>query len=410
MIKIRNLILIISILTTTYCRSQIIFEQGYLINEDDQKIECLIKNIEWKNNPTSFEYRISENSEIFIGTIRDIKEFGIIGFSKYVRAVVKIDQSSESLNNLTKDKKPELRDEQLFLKVLVEGRASLFQYEDSKRTKFFIGSDVSGIEQLIYKRYFISQSRVGENNQFRQQIFLVMRGGNIDQDEIERIKYNKKDLVRLFDKYNKSDTEKHLNFVEQTNKNDYTLAIRPGLNFTNLSIDNSSSNTFDVEFESSLAFRFGIENEFILPFNKNKWSLIVEPTYQYYKSEKFIERNSGSGDDIIAQINFKSLEIPIGIRHYFFLKNGSKIFINTTYNLEFYPKTTITFVSTSGVMLNSLDVEVLYNFGLGIGYTIKDRYNLEIRHQTNQHILREYLSWRSNFQTLSIIFSRSLFK
>ena len=70
--------------------------------------------------------------------------------------------------------------------------------------------------------------------------------------------------------------------------------------------------------------RFGVETEFILAFNKNKWGVTIEPTYQYYKSEK-------KPSDVEAKLNYTSVEIPIGIRHYFYLSEKSKIFINASY-------------------------------------------------------------------------------
>lgn len=35
------------------CFSQVTFENGYFIGENTEKTEALIKNVDWKNNPTS---------------------------------------------------------------------------------------------------------------------------------------------------------------------------------------------------------------------------------------------------------------------------------------------------------------------------------------------------------------------
>ena len=45
------------------CFAQISFEKGYFINNANQKTNCLIKNQDWKDNPTEFEYKLDENSE-----------------------------------------------------------------------------------------------------------------------------------------------------------------------------------------------------------------------------------------------------------------------------------------------------------------------------------------------------------
>ena len=100
------------------CYAQVLFETGYYINNNGQKIECEIKNIDWKNNPTEFDFRLSENTEQKKATTETVKEFGIYNYSKYVRSVVNIDRSSKYLSEISTDKNPIFAEEQLFLKVL----------------------------------------------------------------------------------------------------------------------------------------------------------------------------------------------------------------------------------------------------------------------------------------------------
>ena len=64
--------------------SQISFEKGYYIDNDNKKINCLIKNIDWMNNPTEFEYKLPENDNSKRITIRSVKEFGVYNSSKYI--------------------------------------------------------------------------------------------------------------------------------------------------------------------------------------------------------------------------------------------------------------------------------------------------------------------------------------
>ncbi|WP_205635394.1 hypothetical protein [Flavivirga aquatica] len=90
--KKKLLLLFISILSIN-CYSQISFEKGYYINNAGQKIDCLIKNIDWDNNPTSFEYKELESSKIKMTNIKFVKEFGVYHVSKYIRSKVNIDRS-----------------------------------------------------------------------------------------------------------------------------------------------------------------------------------------------------------------------------------------------------------------------------------------------------------------------------
>ena len=53
----KNLLVISFLFYLTFSYSQITFEKGYFISNDGIKTECFIKNLDWRNNPTEFEYK-----------------------------------------------------------------------------------------------------------------------------------------------------------------------------------------------------------------------------------------------------------------------------------------------------------------------------------------------------------------
>ncbi len=171
--------------------SQIAFEKGYYIDNMNQKTNCLIKNIDWKNNPIEFEYKQSENSESKTMTIKSIKEFGIDNISKYIRTTINIDRSSENINSLSDDKIPIFQEEELFLKVLVEGKATLYEYVDGNLIRYFYNNDNSTIEQLIFKSYITPENNIGRNNRFREQLWINLKCPNFKISEIENLEYKK---------------------------------------------------------------------------------------------------------------------------------------------------------------------------------------------------------------------------
>lgn len=406
--------------------SQIIFENGYFINESNQKTECLIKNIEWKNNPTEFEYKLTQNANIQKGGIKNVKEFGITGVSKYIRALVKIDKSSDNINNMGYNRNPIFNEEELFLKVLIEGKASLFYYEKGNLTRFFFKTNDSNINQLVYKRYLIKKNNthyivantpiitdnyyVTQNNYFRQQLYNDLKCMGITMRDVEYIKYKKRDLKRFFTKYNECINTGYIDFEPKQKKDLFNLSFRPGINLSNLAIQNSIPDPRDTDFGNELSFRFGIESEYILPFNKNKWGVIIEPTYQYYKSEKSKEAKDVSGGILISKINYHSIALPIGIRHYFHLNDDSKIFANISHTHNYSRKSSFDFSRIDGSSYRPLDAkERSKTLDLGIGYKYKDRYSLEIRYQTKRNIVNDYINWYSEYKIFSVIFGISLF-
>jgi hypothetical protein len=335
--KKRILFLFITVLSLN-CYSQISFEKGYYIDNTNQKINCLIKNIDWKNNPTEFEYQLSENSESKKTTIKSIKEFGIDNISKYVRSTVNIDRSSESINNLSNDKNPVFQEEELFLKVLVEGKATLYQYIDSNLKRFFYNKENSNIEQLIFKSYKTTDNNVGKNNKFKQQLWVDLKCPNFKMSKIENVQYKKNSLVRFFTEYSKCYNNELINFEPKQKRDIFNLTIRPRINSSSLTIPNSVFNSRDIDFENKIGFGFGLEAEFILPFNKNKWAIAIEPTYQSFKSKKTTNVTNVSGGVLIASVDYSSIEVPVSLRHYFFLNNSSKIFINASYIFDLSSK------------------------------------------------------------------------
>ncbi len=398
----------ITILTLN-CYSQISFEKGYYIDNTNQKIDCLIKNIDRKNNPTEFEYKLSENSEPKKITIKTIKEFGIDNISKYVRSIVNIDRSSENINNLSNDKNPTFKEEELFLKVLVEGKANLYQYADNELKRYFYNKKNSNIEQLIFKSYKATENNFGKNNRFRQQLFVDLKCPNFKTSKFENVEYKKNSLVRFFTEYSKCHNNELINFESGQKRDLFNLTIRPRINSSSLTIQNSVSNSRNTDFENKIGFGFGLEAEFIFPFNKNKWAIAIETTYQNFKSEKTTIVDNVSGGVLIANVDYSSIEVPVSLRHYFFLNNNSKIFINASYIFDLSSNSSIEFTRNDGSNLNSLDIKTRPNLGFGIGYKQNDKYSLEMRYQTGREVLSEYSFWSSEYKTLSIIFGYSLF-
>ena len=379
------------------CYSQISFEKGYYINNEGQKIDCLIKNSDWKNNPIDFDYKLFETGEKKTIGINAVKEFGIYNISKYLRKKVKIDRSTIEIDELSNDKKPIFNEEQLFLKTLVEGKANLYLYEDGKLRRYFYNIENSKIEQLVYKEYLTPYNKIGKNNRYKQQLWNDLRCPNSKKSTIENIAYQKNGLVNLFVKYNECNNEEFTNYEKIQKKDLFNLNIRPGINSSSLSIQNGSVSSLSANFDSELSFRLGIEVELILPFNKNKWAIQIEPTYQYYKSESVVASRS-------FKVDYKSIELAVGVRHYFFLNTDSKIFINGSFIFD-YSNNSVIDINPGA----DLEIKTLANFAFGVGYKHNNKYSFELRYNTNREVLNNYVFWKSDYKALSLIFGYSFF-
>jgi hypothetical protein len=390
-----RIVSVLILLISTVAFSQINYEQGYFIDNSGKKTDCLIKNLAWKNSPVDFEYKLTEDDEPKKGVIKNVKEFNVNAY-KFRRYAVKIDRSSSELNKMDDVREPRWTNETLFLKVLVEGKATLYQFEESNLIKYFYSSnDHSVAEQLVYKEYKIN-SRIAENNYYKQQLYNIMKTGTEDISKYEKVKYKKDPLVNLFVSYNAASGGDVINLSEKHNKGSVNLKITPGVNFTSLSMYNNLSQ-YNFEFDSKATFRFGLEVEYIMPFNNNKWSLFIDPNYQHYKNE-------GEGNKVRWEADYTFIELPVGVRHYLFLNNKSKLFIDAAY--VFALNMSDSYISRNNLAFQNdttapFEISKSSNFALGAGFSYS-RYSIEARYNLNRGLLDLY-SGGTEYSSIGII-------
>ncbi|AYN02801.1 PorT family protein [Flavobacterium sp. 140616W15] len=405
----KHLLLLLIMFLGFNAYSQIIFEKGYYVDNSGQKIDCLIKNVDWRSNPTTFEYKLSEDGELEIASINSIKEFSIYNNIKYIRRTVKIDKSSTKLDDLNTDKNPVFVEEQLFLNVLVEGKANLYLYDNGNALKFFYSVDNANLEQLVYKKYLSSIDKIAQNNHFRQQLWNDLQCSSIEITDVRNLQYREKDLVKFFTEYNKCNNSSYINYEKKTKQDLFNLSIRPRLNNTSASSQNYISNPKKIDFGNKLGFGIGLEAEFILPYNRNKWAIAIEPTYQSFSSENSIDVTQIYGGKLYGKIEYSSIEVPLSLRHYLFLNDKSKLFANLSYVFNITLNKSFEYTRADGARFGSAEDRSRGNFGIGAGYKFMDKYSLEVRLQTNRQLLSKYSFWQADYNSFSVIIGYTIF-
>jgi hypothetical protein len=379
------------------------FSNGYFIKNIDEKTECLIRNPGFKS-PSSINYMLSENSPMLEASIDSIKEFGIYNESKHIRSLVNIDRSSTDLRSMGFDRNPEFKEELLFLQMLVEGRANLFVYEEAGLVRLFFQIDDLPIEQLIFKEYKTHEGQIGKNNTYRQQLMNRLQCSSFNARTFSELRYDKKDMVKLFTEFNRCTESDYIVWREKRRRGALNISIRPGMNNTLFSISNVISNHQDVDFGRKLNFRQGIEFEFYLPFYERRWSIIVEPTYQYFEYEKTMELASAATDrEYTVSVDYQSIELPLTIRHYFGIKNNSKIFVNASAVGDVLFPSSIDYDRSGFALYAPLKISTRINYAFGVGLQ-HNKYSLEYRYHTNRQVLGSYLGWNTDYRASSIIF------
>jgi hypothetical protein len=393
--------------------AQINFEPGYIINNQGIKTDCYIKNTGWKNNPENFEYRLSADSEVKKGTITEFSEFSVTEYT-FKRFTADIDRSPETIAWLSESSEPQFKTETLFLNVLVQGDITLYKYEDSEMLRFFYSSPQNKQPiQLIYKMYK-QDTKIIYNKTYKSELQKLMQGSISDPEVFKQLDYKEKAMVKLFRKYNGiSDESPVSGGTRETGK--FHIKAGAGVNFVSLKADYGSVAEAPHNFSPKATFSAGLELEYILPFNKNKWAVFIAPSYQSYTNEAtdyFFEGPSRVSNS--WNVKYNSIDIPIGARHYMYINSNARFFINAGYIYSHAigdSKVTFTkgIVPTGSVALAvEAKSEKQSSIFAGAGFSYK-QFSLEARYLGERSILSGYGNWSSDYSGVNVILLYSFF-
>ena len=399
----KHLILTIALITYLNSFAQSSFKKGFFIKNSGEKIECLIEDLDLLYNPKSFTYKTSENSKEIKAFIDDVELFEIYNVAKYERHTLEIDRSSQQINKLSLTRKVKFNTEQLFLKFLVEGKASLYHYTEPNLSRFFYSNNDDKVRQLVYKSYLTESGDIKKNQKFRQQLLDNFYCENTNK--IKTLRYRKSDLSDFFIDYNNCVASNFTDYTfknVKTSKSQFNFNVRVGFNVLSFEIKT-------ITFETKTVSRFGLELEYIIGFNNNKWAFIIEPNYVNYSSKynDTTERITDANNSAI--INYRAIDLPIGLRHYVFLNKNSKLFINGVIVPNLTLKSEIRSINENVNNPLDFDGESDFNYALGLGYKYKDKFNIELRYSTARDLINQFAGIDSSLGSIAVILGYTLF-
>ena len=376
----RKLFALLTILIGYTSYAQVNYEPGFFIDNSGQRHEVLIKNLDWRQNPSGFEYKTSQNATPQTGNLQNVAEFGIDGFSKYRRVTAGIDLSSENQNNLSLERAAKLVEKTFFLKVLLEGEANLYQYVGDVN-RFFYSVDEVPVSQLIFKQ-FQTGNQVRTNNRFRQQLLNDVSCGDVNQNSIKKVGYNKSSLINFFEHYNECKGSGSTVIGKKEGHGEFKLKVMAGLTAGSLDLERVKSvhtTGESVSMEMEMSPRVGIEAEYLLPFNKQKWSFFTAPAYLQVSGEEEIHYKYYMPEEVtLVQVDYKAISVPVGLKYHFYLSDDSKIFIDAAYNLSIFFDGNIT--DSKNEFKGEMEVaSSAQTLEFGLGYEFK-RFGVEVKY------------------------------
>lgn len=402
--------------------SQAVFEPGYFINNEGVRIDCLIKQTDKAENLNQIEYRLSENAETKVASIKEVKEFEMLNTSsKYQRHTVKLDKFSNAINELTTEMNPTFTEEEVFLKVLVDGQASLYSFAGQKGVEiYFYSVNGSDIEQLVFRKYMTDEQLVKFNIQYKYQLLNGLKCEAITMDDFEKLKYVSKSLSKLIVKYNECVQSPYVSYGTKTKKGTVYLAVKLGANKSNLNLhqylalgSNSSNPTGNSYLSQRTSYQdispqFGLELAYKLPFNQNKWTIFLEPTLQLHSGEYNVQRLPASEGTVI--LSMTRATFPFGLKYNLYLGKDVNMFFSGAMALRYIFDSSFEFenlkvtrysapnhgpplaiVPGAGIRYKQLSFELTYQFG-----GAKSNFKAYYRYMNHTSVRND--NWNANFR------------
>jgi hypothetical protein len=380
--------------------AQLKFIEGYIITNNHKKTDCLIRNSGNAESSMNFEYKLKDDNKIEKIELSKIEEFGVENEMKFVRALIKIDVSPNRITRL-KDtiNSPEWEEGHAYLKILVEGKlATLYSYFTEGKSLFFYSIEKSATEPLFYKEYhleitpgIVEQTLL--NNAYREQLQKYLACGN--SDEVSKLSYTNKDLVKYFINFHIcKGADYTVPKSTQINKGRFRFKFGTNLNRIKL-VAQDYTDASKVTFSSENSFGFGIEAEYLLPFNNYKWSLFAESNFYSYHTVYSDNVFNLLHDGYI--VDYNTIELPTGVNYYLNFNPNHRLFLRVAFVPHFI-------LDGSYIAFNS---DVHYSFSsasrmlFGVGYNYR-RLSMEFRYYSTQNITQNIYKRGSELSQISL--------
>ncbi len=364
------------------------FKQGYIVQNNGDKLECMILEESWKQNPTSFSYKLNENSEVQIGTLSDIQSFGVGNLFKFVKKEKFLPK--ETLDN------------PVFLNVLVEGAVSIYHYKSSDDNLFFYKkADDKNIYELQYRYTSKSDGDGLSENKFRGQLYEAFGSNKLYLPKIKSLNYKRNDLLNIVTDFNKETNVTYSKFYKAT-KEKVNFYLKAGLGSSPVVIENTSIGEF-ADFGSNSGLRVGFEIEYFIPYESQKWAITVSPMFKFVSTEKVSTTPERVFNDTF---DYSAIEMQFGPRYYFSSKKSDmRIYANAGLFVEVPLGNTYNYLEESvEVGLNSV-----VNSYVGAGLQYK-RFGLEVSYLPTLNLIESSNEFFTQFDTIAFHLTFNLVK
>jgi hypothetical protein len=375
--------------------AQEVFQPGYIIDLEGQRINVDLRVQDWYRNPERFRYRMADGS-MRRDSVKTIREFGLRdGSLRYRAFTVALDRASPVISRMSTSPAPDFDTVTVFLEYLVDGEADLLYWAGNDDTEaFFYRLGDSVPQQLISRDYLLNRQVIDNRGLFRNQLLSDL-SCDMNKD-ISSMAYTREalvDYVRAFNTCRGTESELTLRRVRPS-------LLRFTISGGGLSLFGDVSDaTFpdgDRGYElGRLAPILDIEAEFSLPIGKRRWALLAAG-YPLRFSQPLAE---GAGE-----LRYRSLNLRAGLRRYMYLRPGLALLLGggSEFALPIGESELRLPMPFTAFTVRRLDVFRSAALYAEVGVFLQDRYRLSVRYGAVRNLIEPLTAIGSESQYVSL--------
>jgi hypothetical protein len=178
---------------------------GYYVTRNADTIRCNVEFNDWSTTPDSVKIKTATNSAILYAA--DVAGFGIEGYGDYRSFEIKYHKGNYTDLEAPDKYDDEVTTKQSFLKVLVNGKVSLYELTESSRAYYFVAED-NQPRELLYRVKRVDMS-IDRDETYKRTLFELFSKQHIAHHHsgtITKMVYSSRHIVPLIRKLNENIT------------------------------------------------------------------------------------------------------------------------------------------------------------------------------------------------------------
>lgn len=364
--------------------------------------------MDWVYNPDQFVYKKSKEASVQTIKASEVSRFKVGSFL-FVSHEASIEVSPVDVSKLDKNRNPNFVNETVFLRLLLDGQIDLYEYSNKSKSQFFYAKDDGPTQPLIYKKYIIN-GKISENLRFRQQLVSDLPCDRV-HGFVKNVDYNRKDLLSYFQKLNDCLNSDAVVHVAKGKSPRFYISPIFGIGSANLNVDRGLVAAGSEL--SGIEYAFGANFEYNFSFNNYKWAAVSEVSYRTFSDEQFVDNGNYDAD---LQVDYNSLNIFLGLKHYLFLNGSLNLFLQGGPTMDFPINSKILFANTNRAMDPILEeLDPAFGFRLGVGLDFNNKLNIGLNYESRALKGEEFvdgnydLDWDSTYNSLNVKIGYKIF-